>query len=64
MSDYRLYSIDGAGHIGLADWFAAGSDDDAIMKARMHRANGARCEVWQKSRLVAKLNSNGEVERF
>jgi hypothetical protein len=60
MADYRLYCLDGAGHIALADWIEAVSDEDAIGEARRLRPEAHRCELWQQGRLVAKLN--GEME--
>jgi hypothetical protein len=62
MADYRLYCIDGAGRVDLAKWFAADSDEEAIGKARMMRNDGSGCELWHKSRLVAKLNADGAAE--
>jgi hypothetical protein len=63
MPDYRMYCLDGAGHMGLADWIEASDDDDAIAKARQLKPNAHSCEVWQKDRLVAKLSSVGRLER-
>ena len=63
MPDYRLYCLDGAGHIGLADWIEADDDDGAIAEARKLRPKANRCEVWQQGRLVAKLNGAGDLER-
>ena len=59
MTAYRLYCLDGDGHIGLADWIEAESDDDALVTARGLRPDAHRCEVWQKDRLVAKLTDQG-----
>ena len=60
MPFYRIYCLDDAGRISLADWIDARSDDDAIGKARKI-AHGARmCEVWQKDRLIA-LFKNHEL---
>jgi hypothetical protein len=63
MADYRVYCLDGAGRIALADWIEASDDDDAIAKARKLKPNANSCEVWQKGRLVAKLSSAGRLER-
>jgi hypothetical protein len=62
MAYYRLYCLDGAGHIGFADWFEAKDDDAAIAQARKLRADAQVCEVWQEKRLVARLNHAGQVE--
>jgi hypothetical protein len=63
MVDYRLYCLDGDEHIGFADWIDAASDDDAVVVARRLRPDAHRCEIWLKSRLVAKLNADGAFER-
>jgi hypothetical protein len=63
MADYRLYCLDGDGHIGLADWVEADTDEEAIVKARELRPDAHKCEIWLKSRLVAKLNALGVLER-
>jgi hypothetical protein len=63
VADYRLYSIDGAGQIDLADWISAESDDEAVTKARELRPSASRCELWHNTRLVAKLNGQ-RIDRF
>lgn len=63
MADYRLYCLDGEGHIGLADWIEAEDDDAAISEARTLRPDVHKCEIWQKNRFVAKVNHQGHVER-
>ena len=63
MPSYRIYCLDGAGHIGLADWIEADTDEEALKAVRELRPEAHRCEIWQKSRLVAKLNSAGQFER-
>jgi hypothetical protein len=63
MPDYRLYCVDGAGDIGLADWIEAADDEAAIAKAREMKPDAQSYEVWQKNRLVAKLNRYGGLER-
>jgi hypothetical protein len=56
MTDYRIYCLDATGHIGLADWIEAATDEDAVAQARRTKRNALKCEVWQRSRLVAVLN--------
>lgn len=63
MADYRVYCLDGDGHIGLADWIDAESDEEAMTRARSMKPKAHRCEVWQRRRLVAKLNELGRLER-
>ena len=62
MADYRIYCLDISGHINLADWIDADSDEEAIRKARELKPEAHRCEVWEKSRLVGKLNAEGRFE--
>ena len=64
MTDYRLYCLDGDGHIGRAHWVRADSDDEALAQARKLRPPAHRCELWLKKRLVAKLNAQGSSERI
>ena len=58
MVAYRFYCLDGAGSIQLADWIDAATDEEAVRQARELRKDFANCEVWQKDRLVGKLNSH------
>ena len=58
MVGYRLYCLDRAGRIDLADWLDAADDDDAIDQARSLK-NGARmCELWQRDRLVTNFGTS------
>lgn len=59
MSAYRLYRVDGAGKILSAEWLEAANDESAVAQARTC-AEGTRCEIWQRERLVARLNPAGE----
>lgn len=63
MADYRLYYMDGANRISLADWIEADSDEDAVTAAREMKPEAHRCEIWLKNRLVAKLNEQGRFEK-
>ena len=56
MTDYRVYCLDAKGHIGLADWIEAATDEDAVAQARRMKRDALKCEVWQRSRLVAVLD--------
>ena len=53
MSDDRLYCLDGAGHVGLADWIEADSDEAAISQARKLRPEARICELGK--RIVSSL---------
>jgi hypothetical protein len=56
VADYRLYCYDGAGKVWIADWIEASTDEEAIAAARLIKG-AVRCEVWQRERLVATLDS-------
>jgi hypothetical protein len=62
MAAYRMYCLDGAGHIGLAEWIEASTDEEAVAEARKLRPDASKCEVWLKERLVAKLDSAGHLD--
>jgi hypothetical protein len=56
MAEYRLYCLDGAGHIGLAEVIEADTDADALAEARRLKDGALRCEVWSGPRLVGSLS--------
>jgi hypothetical protein len=56
MALYRLYCLDGAGHISLAEWIEAGTDAEALAKARELKDGALKCEVWDDKRLVGSLS--------
>jgi hypothetical protein len=58
MASYRLYCLDGAGQINLAEWIEAGNDAEALMRARQLKDGARRLEVWDGKRLVAQLGHN------
>jgi len=58
MPSYRLYCLDGAGRISLADWIEADTDEEAVATARKLEHGALKCEVWDGNRLVAKLDSH------
>ena len=49
--EYRLYFLDGTGHIHASHEFEAEDDDDAIKIAQAWR-EGRRMELWQRFRMV------------
>jgi hypothetical protein len=57
MQEYRVYCLDGAGHISLAEWISADSDKDAIHQAQQLKRTVKR-EVWQGHRLVAAIDEH------
>jgi hypothetical protein len=57
MPDYRLYRLDGAGRISLAEWITAETDEEAIERAREMDHGALKCEIWLRRRLVKTLNA-------
>ena len=58
MAIYRLYCLQAAGGVRLADWIEADTDDEAVAKARQIEHGAVRCEVWREKQLVAKLDAH------
>ena len=56
---YRVFVKD-SGHINSAHEIEAGSDEDAIKKARQFLSGPLRVEVWQGERFVARLDHAAE----
>jgi hypothetical protein len=56
MAEYRMYTMDMLGRIGLAESIIAGGDAQALATARRLAANARLCEVWKGNRLVASFN--------
>jgi hypothetical protein len=55
MPAYRLYCIDGLGHVAdLPEWIAADTDEEAI-KLSSEMKHRLPCELWDRKRLVAKI---------
>jgi len=54
VTDYRLYGLDGVDRVASGEWFEADDDDDAVEVARQ-MMDGHDCELWQGSRLVARI---------
>ena len=51
---YRYYCLDSKGQLHSAEWFDAGTDEEAVAQIEAKHAD-ATCEIWQDQRLVAKL---------
>ena len=60
MADYKLFCFDGAGKLWVDDWIVADTDEEAIAAARAVK-NAERCEVWEKHRLVAKIEGGRTI---
>jgi hypothetical protein len=54
MSEYRLYCLNEAGNFGKVHEFEVASDAEAMKEARELKLPIA-CELWEHSRMVAKL---------
>jgi len=59
LPNYRLYRLDGAGRIVSAEWLDAADDEAARQNAR-DREPPVSCEIWQRGRLVARVQSPGD----
>ena len=57
MADYRIYCMDGAGHIHYSETLEASDDQDAFQKAHDLKMHSVKCEVWLGDRLVATLDA-------
>ena len=57
MVDYRIYCLDGAGHISFAKEMTANTDHEAIAAALSLNKDALKCEVWKGRHLVATLNA-------
>ena len=56
MPSYRLFSFDGAGKITGAERLDATDDHWAIEAARALKL-GVRCEIWDRERLIARVDN-------
>ena len=56
MPNYRLYCLDGAGKIAQADWLEAHDDRHALEQAS-ERRYPFTCEVWERDRLVGRVEA-------
>jgi hypothetical protein len=60
VANYRIYCLDGANKVASAEWIEAEDDDDAIALVR-ERHDGYKCEVWDRKRLVTRLDLRREA---
>ena len=60
MADYKLFCFDGAGKLWVDDWIVADTDEQAIAAARAVK-DAAKCELWEKKRLVATLENGRTI---
>jgi hypothetical protein len=62
VTSYRLYCLDGRGKITTAEWLDAASDEEALALARDAR-KPVPCEVWDRERLVGRVEAHGAEQR-
>ena len=55
MANYRIYCLDGADKVASAGWVEA-DDDEAAVALVEQRHDGYKCEVWDGTRLVARID--------
>ena len=60
MLEYRLYCLDEEGKFKKAHDIEANDDAEAISKAECMQIE-AKCELWQRNRLVAELPGQSEA---
>ena len=56
LPSYRLYCLDGTGRITTAEWLEANDDAEATKQAHERKLRVAS-EVWDRSRLVARIEA-------
>lgn len=59
MIAYRVYCLDGVNRFVRAEPIEAASDDNALRMARVVMGDCFKCEVWERDRLVGRLNGHG-----
>jgi len=59
LPSYRLYRLDGAGKIVGAEWVDA-ADDEAVRQHARDRDLPVTCEIWERGRRVARIESPGD----
>ena len=60
MHDYKIYILDQTGHIILAYDFEGPDDLSALDESKKH-SDKSSVEIWQQSRLVARIGQGGEA---
>lgn len=58
LAGYRLYGLDGVDKVASGEWIEA-DDDEAAIEIAKNRFDGTPCEIWQGSRLVARMEGRG-----
>ena len=62
MNEYRVYLLNSENHIRGAQNLTA-PDESAALRAAFKIAAGGAAEVWQSTRLIARIDRSGEVAR-
>lgn len=60
MSEYRLYIVDGDGSFAKAHEISAPGDTEALEHVQGMNLT-TKAELWQRGRLVAKIEPGGEA---
>ena len=60
MQDYKIYILDQKGRIALAYDFEGADDQSAVEESKKHSDN-SDIEIWQRSRLVARISQGGKA---
>jgi len=55
VAHYKVYCIDGGDKIASANWVEAENDEAAAELVR-ERHEGYKCELWQGTRLIARMD--------
>lgn len=58
MGTYRLYCLDGVGKVMSAEWIDADHDEAAVEAAKEMMDGAPRYELWERSRLVIRLENH------
>jgi hypothetical protein len=56
-----VYCLDGADRVASAQWIEA-ADDDAALGQVKERWSGYKCELWDRERLVARIDLRRAAE--
>ena len=59
-ANYRIYWIDGAGHVLGVDWVEAENDEQALAAARS--GEPGKREIWLRDRLVGTIRVESAEE--
>ena len=55
MQTYRVYCLDGANRFTRVEYIDAPGDEEAIRRALLELGDALKCEIWERDRLVQKI---------